>query len=45
MSPVTRVRQVTVTAVLHNKQGKAVARAAAAFTVVQRHHWWQVFSL
>lgn len=31
-------------AVLRNKQGQAVAKAVTAFTVIQRHRWWQVFS-
>jgi hypothetical protein len=41
---VIRTRRVVATMVLHNKKGKVVARAQAAFLVIQHRHWWQVLS-
>jgi hypothetical protein len=40
----TRTRKVTAVMLLHNKEGKVVARAQATFLVIQHHHWWEVLS-
>lgn len=36
-----RTRRVTVTAFLHDKEGRRIARAVTTFTVIQRYHWWR----